>query len=171
MTEKLYIIGNGFDLHHGLKTSYYHFANYLKSKDSELYSILESYISYPNSDKDLWSRFEENLSNLDTDEILSEHSDTLLNYTSDDFRDGDRYIFPDTMDNYYQKLTDGLFEIFQNFIQDVEFPSIASELKLEIDANFLTFNYTNTLEQLYNVDKKTFYISITLPFTAQSILF
>ena len=161
MITKLHIIGNGFDLHHYLKTSYYDFANYLREKYNDIYTTLESYVSYPTSDKDLWSRFEENLANLDAEQILSEHSDTLPNYASDDFRDRDRYVFPDIMEEHFQKLTGGLFSAFEKFIQQVEFPNNSSERKVEIDkeATFLTFNYTNTLERIYSIDKsKIIYI-------------
>lgn len=156
MTKRLYIVGNGFDLHHCLRTSYYDFAKFLKENNKNLYETLESYISYPSSDKDLWSRFEENLANLDAEEILSEHTDTLPDYASDDFRDRDRYVFPDIMDEHYQKLTSGLFSEFEAFIRKVDFPKSAFEFKIELDksATFLTFNYTDTLERLYKIDKK-----------------
>lgn len=155
MTTKLYIIGNGFDLHHYLKTSYYDFANYFREKHNDTYTTLESYVSYPNTDKDLWSKFEENLANLNAEEILSEHSDRLPNYANDDFRDRDRYVFPDIMEEYFQKLTSGLFSAFEEFVQQVEFPNHSWEYKIEIDreATFLTFNYTNTLERIYSIDK------------------
>jgi hypothetical protein len=155
MTLKLYIIGNGFDLHHYLKTSYGDFAAYLKEKHNDIYTALERYVSYPTSEKDLWSRFEENLANLNAEEILSEHSDTLPNYISDDFRDRDRYVFPDIMEEHFQKLTNGLFSAFEEFIQKVEFTSDSWKYRIEIDkkAMFLTFNYTNTLERLYSIHK------------------
>jgi Bacteriophage abortive infection AbiH len=161
MRTKLYIIGNGFDLHHHLKTSYYDFATYLREKHNDIYTSLENYISHPTSEKDLWCRFEENLANLNVDEILSEHSDTLPNYASDDFRDRDRYVFPDIMEEFYQKLTSGVFSAFEEFIQQVYFPNYSRESKILIDkeATFLTFNYTNTLEKLYSIDKsKIIYI-------------
>ena len=156
MTDKLYIIGNGFDLHHNLKTSYYDFAKYLKENDKDLFETLESYISFPIEDNCLWARFEENLANLDAEEILSEHTDYLPDYSSDEFRDRDRHAFPDIMDQFYKKLTEGLLESFLNFIQKVETPPSSEEQKLKLnkEAFFLTFNYTNTLEKLYGINKK-----------------
>lgn len=161
MITKLYIIGNGFDLHHYLNTSYYDFANYLRDKHNGIFYSLESYVSYPKSEKDLWSNFEENLANLDVEEVLFEHSDTLPDYASEDFRDRDRYVFPDIMEELYQKLTSGLFSAFEEFIRQVEFPKYSWEQKIAIDkdATFLTFNYTDTLERLYAIDKsKIIYI-------------
>ena len=155
-TNKLYIIGNGFDLHHSLKTSYYNFAEYLRDKNKQLYENLESYVSYPSSDKYLWSKFEENLANLDVEEIMSEYADTLPDYASDEFRDRDRHVFPDIMDEFHTRLTSGLIEIFQQFIQDVEVGKTAFYFKVELDnsAIFLTFNYTNTLEYIYNIGRE-----------------
>ncbi|MBY0480828.1 MAG: bacteriophage abortive infection AbiH family protein [Chitinophagaceae bacterium] len=155
MSDILYIIGNGFDLHHGLRTSYYNFANYLQKNHSSLFYSLESYISYPASDKSLWSQFESNLANLDVDEIISEHSDLLPDLASDDFKDGDRFIFPDSMQEEYDKLTTGLISAFKQFIIAVDMPASAFQYKVNLDtqATFLTFNYTGTLERLYNVDR------------------
>ena len=155
MIKKLYIIGNGFDLHHCLKTSYYDFANYLKENHRTLYDTLESYVSYPNSDKDLWSKFEENLANLDAEEFLFRNSNYLPNYSSEEFREGDRYAFPNIMEQHHEMLTTGLFSAFEEFIRQVEYPNYSFEHKIGLDkmATFLTFNYTNPLERLYGIDK------------------
>lgn len=156
MQNELYIIGNGFDLHHGLKTNYYNFSEYLKEKDKELYEMLESYILYPQSDENLWAKFEENLANLDADEILSENSDYLPNIMSDDFRDRDLHTFPDVMYRFCERLTKGLLNHFKEFIKSVEYPESVYTKKIRLDKNskFLTFNYTNTLEKLYKVEEK-----------------
>lgn len=149
----LYIIGNGFDLHHGLKTSYYDFATYLENKDKSLYDLLESYISFPEEDNSLWSRFEENLANLDFEQIFDDNSNYLPNIASDDFRDRDLHVFPDEMRNICESLTTDLVRNFLEFIQQVEFPKSISERMIYIDRNakFLTFNYTNTLEKTYEI--------------------
>ena len=61
--ERLYIIGNGFDLHHGLKSRYWDFKLYLENKDKDLLEKLEEYFS---SDS-LWSDFEGTLEYLNTE--------------------------------------------------------------------------------------------------------
>lgn len=149
----LYIIGNGFDLHHGMRTSYYDFAAYLEKVDSHLHGLLEEYIDLMSED-DLWARFEENLANLDVEEILSDHTDRLPDYMSDDFRDRDRHVFPDIMDDMLKALTSTLFQRFKTFIQAVEIPPSAEEKMLKMDQKglFFTFNYTPTLEELYHID-------------------
>lgn len=153
---KLFIIGNGFDRHHRMKTSYYDFAEYLRENDYELYDILESYFYYSLSDTDFWWRFEENLANFDIDQILEDYRDYLPDIASDEFRDRDLHMFPDIMQNTLEKLTSGLISNFTNFIRSVEIPKSAVQRKLNIDkdALFFTFNYTYTLEDLYKVSSK-----------------
>ncbi|QHC86505.1 hypothetical protein AS589_17835 [Empedobacter brevis] len=154
MNNELYVIGNGFDLHHGLNTSYKAFAKYLKENDTDLYETLENYISYPETDDDLWWKFEENLANLNADEILSESSDYLPNIASDDFRDRDLHTFPDIMQQKFERLTIDLLENFKKFILDAKFHDGVYQHKviLNSEAKFLNFNYTNTLEKVYNIN-------------------
>ncbi len=154
--NKLYIIGNGFDLHHGLKTSYKNFADYLREKDSSLYYLLDSFLSYPTTDKDPWYRFEENLAKLDIDAILVDDEELLPDILSESYRDRDKYIFPDEMRNKLENFTTGLISIFTRFIQEVKTPKSANDLMLDIDAEskYLTFNYTYTLEDLYKINPK-----------------
>lgn len=151
----LYIIGNGFDLHHNLKTSYYNFAEYLKQNNRTLYDTLESYIAFPISDNSLWSRFEENLANLDVDQIIDDNVNYLPNIASDEFRDRDLHAFPDVMDNLCESLTTDLLQNFLQFIQSVEYPENIHTNDIEVikDARFINFNYTPTLERIYNIDR------------------
>jgi len=128
MVNKLYIIGNGFDLHHGLKTRYCDFVSYLKKKNKELYCHLVHYINVESENK-LWSDFEDNLAKLDAERILSDYSDRLPDYTSDEFRDRDKYVFPDIMEEYLEKLTQGLGEDFDYFIREAEIFKDAEDQK------------------------------------------
>lgn len=45
--NNLYIIGNGFDLYHGLDTKYQSFAKFLVKEDEEIYDLLLSYYGLP----------------------------------------------------------------------------------------------------------------------------
>ena len=61
--NNLYIIGNGFDLHHGFKTSYKDFKQYLeKNNRSELLKLINEHLYF--SSEDLWSNFEESLGDM-----------------------------------------------------------------------------------------------------------
>jgi hypothetical protein len=58
MHDRLIIIGNGFDLYHGIKSSYYNFKEYLYNNSHINFLIsIEKYIP---SDE-LWSNFEQAL--------------------------------------------------------------------------------------------------------------
>lgn len=50
--KNLYIIGNGFDLYHGLDTKYQTFAKYLAENDSEVYDLLLTYYGLPDISED-----------------------------------------------------------------------------------------------------------------------
>ena len=59
----LYILGNGFDLAHGLKTRYSDFRDYLAKKQrNKISSLLDTLESVYDQDK-LWSDFERALGN------------------------------------------------------------------------------------------------------------
>ncbi len=138
--KTLYIIGNGFDLHHGLKTSYKDFGEYLKYKNETLYKLLETYIDFPESDNDLWCRFEENLANLDTEAIISMFPEQIRNVTYSEF---------------LSDMISDLIADFKKFILSIDVLNVnPTLLPLAEDAVYLNFNYTSTLESLYDIDLK-----------------
>ena len=71
MTDKLYIIGNGFDLHHGLRTSYANFRDdYIKKKSSVLWNdLLDIYGDTPQNDNLWWKDFENMLGKVDYESL------------------------------------------------------------------------------------------------------
>lgn len=164
--ETLYIIGNGFDIYHGLNTKYQSFGFFLKNKYSQIYEYLTDYYSLPYLE-DIerkyieWSYFEKALADLDYESVLEDNSDFLPNVASDDFRDRDWHAFQQIMEGVVDDLTTNLFNQFKEFILNVTFPDINPKDLLKIDNNsiFISFNYTDTLEQYYNVpEKNIFYI-------------
>jgi hypothetical protein len=154
MKKVLYIIGNGFDRHHGLRTSYFNFAIYLKELDLELYDLLQQYISFPSKDNDLWNCLEENLAYLDYETILDENTDYLPNLSSDEFRDRDWHAFEQVVGRIVDSLTAKLYDIFKDFILDVDYPIFVGDKLLDIDINslFFNFNYTVTFEKYYKIE-------------------
>lgn len=151
---RLYIIGNGFDLHHGLKTSYKNFATYLEKYNNNLYVWLSKYVRYSNTDKDLWSNFEANLAKLDTDSILDDNSIQLPNFNDDNLRYRDAYKFPDAM-SWELEFVEVLFDSFREFILQTSNKDYDENAKIELDcsSSFLNFNYTNSLEEIYSIDR------------------
>lgn len=157
---KLYIIGNGFDIHHDLRTGYHHFGLYLKQNYYEIYDLLLEYYGFEDlntnnlmKSKLLWSSFEENMANLDTKSILSDNTDLMPNYSSDSFRARDYHAFEIEMDHILGLLTEKLYHAFKNFILEVTFPPKEQQNLFALDKNaiYITFNYTDTLTKYYDI--------------------
>ncbi|MCK7268778.1 bacteriophage abortive infection AbiH family protein [Enterobacter cloacae] len=161
---KLYITGNGFDLHHGLKTSYFSFGYFLRNHHAELYELLIDFLSFTDlpkyqdqlntNDHPLWSDFENSLSGLDSEFVLDSFTEYLPNISDPHFRDRDWHSFEIEIKRILDKLTDGLFEKFRDFISQVKYPPLAMDKRLRLCENsfFINFNYTNTIEHYYKID-------------------
>lgn len=152
---KLYIIGNGFDLAHGLPTSYWDFRKYLKAAHPEfLQKFEEHYDIYPSMTEEekkeyLWNRFESNLANIDEDSIIDSGTSIDMNLESGDVGIEDTlYIFYTDEYRYIQKLATYLKEWVRSIrIRDC-LPRV-SQINNNNNDLFLTFNYTATLENVY----------------------
>ncbi|MBE4034348.1 hypothetical protein HJ127_19095 [Vibrio parahaemolyticus] len=158
--QRLYVIGNGFDIYHGLPTSYLLFKDYLKNNNITSYDNFNDNFYYYNNIDDLWANFEESLSNLDTEKVLDDYSDYLPHFSSD-FKDRDIGAFDIEIQNFVNSITSSLKLSFIEFIKDaVNKGGQRKILNLIInDARFISFNYTSTLEKLYSVNEKDiFYI-------------
>jgi len=164
MRTNLYIIGNGFDLYHGLDTKYQSFANFLKDRNWEIYDLAVEYYYLPDianqddvNDDDYaeWSRFEEALANLDYEQVLEDKSDYAANLYDPDFRDRDWNTYQIEMEMIVDKLTNDLKTIFKEFILIIDYPNHKriQDKTINIDKNslFLNFNYSITLEKYYDI--------------------
>lgn len=146
----LYIIGNGFDLHHGIPSSYWHFRNYVKTKDKTLFDALEKYF---NPDQ-LWSDFEATLADLDTDHILDEAANYLESYAAENWSDAFHHDYQYEIGERVKIVTMVLKKMFTEWVLSLDIPSYKDQLlKLERSATFINFNYTATLSALYKIDK------------------
>ncbi len=111
--KTLYIIGNGFDIHHKLDTRYQSFANYLAENNSEVYELLLNYYGLPDitnpelTDEEyaLWSRFEQALADLDYLSVLDDNSDLIARPGAEDFRDRDWHSYQIEMEEIIKDLT------------------------------------------------------------------
>lgn len=156
-TNKLYIIGNGFDIQHGLKSGYWDFKKYLNNTDKKLVKKLEEYFG---SDA-LWSDFEETLAYLDTEQIVDECMDYLQSYSTEDWSDAYHHDYQYEVQQRINLITDTLKQRFTEWILQLRLPKNANENMVVVDKNaiFINFNYTDTLERLYKVTQdQIFYI-------------
>lgn len=168
MGIKLYVIGNGFDLHHRLNTKFIDFRDFLRENYEDfLMSFEEAYSSFaiPNLKDGLWSNFEENLCYIDDETLQSE----IINYDLElETEDIDVY---DTLLRHYNNIFDFMTPLQQYIKEWAE----RTQCKLENNLSntkscildtikndnsfYITFNYTLLLERLYNIDgNKVFHI-------------
>lgn len=71
---KLYIIGNGFDLHHGLPTSYGDYKRFLSKKYAGTVQDYEDFVGIHNKKKEAWKDIE-NALKVDYRKVLSRYAD------------------------------------------------------------------------------------------------
>lgn len=150
-TRLLYIIGNGFDLHHRIPSAYADFGRYVSGVDSSLHSLFENYFSFDGN----WADFENTLAHLDVDLILDEASTYLVPYSADDWSDAFHHDYQYEIDRIVSSLSKGLKKRFTEWICRLAIPAPSScqvsLLDLPLHSRYLTFNYTNTLQKLYGV--------------------
>ena len=146
--KRLYIIGNGFDVHHQIKSKYSDFKNYVEAQDKDLYGILEKYF---NTDE-LWSDFEKTLADIDTDTITDDASNFLVSYGADDWSDAYHHDYQYEIEQALDLVTVKLRMHFTNWILQLDIPS-SRQVNIDVNAIFLNFNYTDTLELAYGIPR------------------
>lgn len=138
MTDKLYIIGNGFDLHHGLKTSYADFREYIKQKRRSLWEVLLEVYGDAPEHKEWWWNFEEMLGCIDYENIVKLKNGEALGFMR--------------VRNLLKGKLPPLFGSWIEGINDKIEPD--EELGIDSEALFFTFNYTIVLEKYYHVNEE-----------------
>ena len=154
---KLFIIGNGFDIGHGLPTGYWDFRTFLDLVHPEfLRSFEEHYDIYPGMNaeakkKTLWSRFESNLANIDEDTIIDIGTSIELNLESGDVGIEDTlYSYFTDEYQYIEKLAGYL----KQWVRSIKIRDCLPRTSLIDKSNrdlFFTFNYTAVLENVYGI--------------------
>ena len=160
---RLNIIGNGFDLYHGLPSSYYYFGCFLASNYPEFYEEMSNMYGFPcykrvgHDDFDVivsnmfWRTFEEKLGYLNSGWMEGRLIDDLGLECNDPI-DLD---IPETINSRVIKErfcewigttvnTRQNFDIIQSRIS-------RNKLKFNDDDYFVNFNYTQTLEEVYDI--------------------
>ena len=154
--EKLYIIGNGFDIHHGLKTRYKDYKAYLKQKDSQIVQdfdkFLEGYdIDEKNNIED-WSKLEEYtkfIYRIDLRQIL----DDSIDVSETNIEKPSYWHEVPFFCQEHSKWITGLKSYVNEWIKQIDYTDakIDPELPIDTTATYINFNYTETLQVLYDV--------------------
>jgi len=156
MKNTLYIIGNGFDLHHNIQSKYSDFKEYIQHNNKALFDLTEEYFQI----EDNWSDFESALATIDTediDELVNNASSFLASYTDDDWSDASHHDYQYEIGKVFQPLSSLSEKYFKEWLLQIYIPNRKEthnqSLKLTKNATFLNFNYTNTLQKIYKIKK------------------
>lgn len=151
--KHLYIIGNGFDCHHGMNTGYLQFKKWLKEKGMAVFDTINNLFEC--RDDEWLQNFERNLATAVTSEIVNE--ETINNYpdlASDNFRDRDWYDAELAVEKRLSTAYGEIRNAFHQWVDELKKGDENKKIELKTDdAVFLTFNYTSTLETLYGIDE------------------
>jgi hypothetical protein len=151
LTKTLYIIGNGFDLNHRLPTGYGHFKTYVRSHDRDIYDWIEDYVPAGES----WADLEVALAYLDTDHIVSSFEHFMGSYADEEWSDSGHHDVQYEVDRVAGGLGGTLQQLFAEWVRTIQIPDARSAHNrlagLDINATYLTFNYTSTLTSVYQV--------------------
>lgn len=149
----LYVIGNGFDLHHGVKSSYHCYMEWLKENHKDDYQKIIDFYGNKAKEYEWWNEFETNLGYFDIREKVENWA--FLNQPNDKQLE-DMKI--DVMRGAWDAQAEigGIMSIlkdsFHEWIDSLK-PALSAN-KIVIDsqnAYFINFNYSLTLENVYNV--------------------
>jgi hypothetical protein len=149
--QRLYLIGNGFDLYHKIPSRYSDFGQHLKQVNPDLHETLETYLSV----RENWADFESDLADLDVDFIIDIASAFLVSYSAEDWSDAYHHDFQYEVENIVDALSRGLKAEFTAWATALEIPDVSlcpvPLLPLDTGARYLNFNYTSTLQRLYRI--------------------
>ena len=149
--ERLYVIGNGFDLHHEIESKYWHFKKWCQNnkKDSNLVGLMDIFFS---NDREFWGDIENALGEYNEEAITDycepenpkdfkfEHPGQWQNGVEDSIS----WIFGQTMELFR--------EGFNEWVQSIDISNIVTDLFMPKASKYLTFNYTETLNYEYGAD-------------------
>lgn len=155
MGKTLYIFGNGFDLAHGLPTSYKDFHQWLID-NHDIWFIKAFEALYQNINiNGRWCDIESSLKQLtlkeavDFDRYYQDCGDAIMNENSshDAYRCGENL----------SRVIEALPSCLLDWVNCISLDNCTQTFKFPANAHFFSFNYTRTLEELYDINSKQIY--------------
>lgn len=154
--SRLYIIGNGFDLYHGLPSRYADFHRYVEENDPELLEQLGSYFDFQVDENYLWSNFEQDLCHFDHGSFKDSYDH--IDVTSDTFKWSEFYGLEDEVTSESESLVEKIRDAFSGWVETFDLEENKANgykpVKLDTKAFYINFNYTDTLEEYYHIPKE-----------------
>lgn len=145
----LYVIGNGFDVAHGIKSRYSDFRNFeIAQNNQRLVNLMDIFFSI---ETEFWSDMETALGQYDEDSIID-----FCNPEEEfdiDHPTRSEAAYTDSPDYIFQPLLENLHNDFREWVNSIDISNVKRIMALSKEANYLTFNYTDTLETIYDIPK------------------
>ena len=129
----LFIIGNGFDIGNGMRTGYKQFYHFLKNNHNDFFNSVTSLF----------------LAEFETDRLWCEFEECLSAFTPEYFIDNK--LNPQKTSEIVLDFQELLSLYFKEWIANISLPDNKDYKSFSPDSFFINFNYTDTLEKLYNV--------------------
>lgn len=156
--KRLFIIGNGFDLAHGLPTKYLDYRAFLKSspENDDFCMRMENTYGLGEFTDYWWRDFE---TNLGVGDVFEMDFEMMAESTIDDMitdAGEEMYDIESTLRYHFEPYYNFMNELNKTVLQWVESIDITSVKPIfkRINAKdnyFFTFNYTDVLEDVYNI--------------------
>ena len=137
MKDTLYIIGNGFDLHHGLKTSYRDFRDSYVKRHPRLQEQLYNLYGDALYQDMWWNQFEIMLGHVDYGHLIHTNNGNALG--------------PVITKNLLKNVIPFHFGEWIRKVYDPQ--KLDKKILLEDGSIFFTFNYTMVLEKTYHIEE------------------
>jgi hypothetical protein len=151
--ESLYIIGNGFDIYHGISSRYSNFKEYLSDTDSALHDLVEEFIPAQED----WSDLEAALASIDVDSVVDNASQFLVSYAAEDWSDAYHHDYQYEVNRIVEGLSISLKNRFGEWVRQLVIPAIKGlavrPLNLPTTSRYLNFNYTPSLTEIYSIPR------------------
>ena len=151
--SSLIIIGNGFDLFNGLSTRYCDFHKFINENYPDLENDMEEYFCFSFDDKYLWKDFENDLATFNYRNLFDAYNN--IDVMSESFSPSEAFGLEDDISENVDHLIANIKAAFTDWIEEIQLPTEKSNtLNFPENARFINFNYTDTLEAIYQVCKK-----------------
>lgn len=155
MIYTLFVVGNGFDLYHGLNTKYSDFKKWMYYHHP---IVLDELIRTYDISGEWWNDFELNLGKLDIIQYREKHHSDIPDWAKEEYYS--HLSFPTQgissglapSGNRLRELYSLLDLCFREWVKDTNVSFVEPLLRFPTDnSKFLSFNYTTVLENTYHI--------------------
>lgn len=156
--KNLYIIGNGFDQHHDIQCSFLNFMEWIKENDASLFFKLTQVYNSA-WEYNWWRDFENSLAQLTINYYANKKGNL---YAPEYIKDGSieektEYASQKVIEEF-DKIKESLRQDLQKWLSEAYEKPKGKKIQFPSEGSiFLTFNYTKTLEDIYEIDAKRVY--------------